>query len=226
LQLREFLGVHETQDATALPRMAEGILTRRSTIGTVQSMLSLSRRSDSAAAWHVRVEETVRKLCDEVQNSFEIFALRRWMRRHHDDESSLAAFFCLFRSLAPHVVDDAELSCFSRAWTAKVYHNAAKHIPKMIWVASFSDKAGVKGMQRFMQQWEHAEETLSTDDCQIVDILDERDRGPFLFWLLNERIFLLRALLANPHLALNANFTRACSLQRSLAHAPTEMATI
>jgi hypothetical protein len=79
-----------------------------------------------------------------------------------------------------------------------VYHNAAKHIPKMILVASFSDKAGVKGMQRFLQQWEHAEETLSIDDSQIVDIFDERDRGPFLFWLLNERIFLLRVLLACP----------------------------
>ena len=208
--------MHEPQDATALPRAVEGILTRRSTIGTIQSIFDLSRRSDSASAWHVRVEETVRKLCDEVQNSFEIFALRRWMRRVHDDEQSLAAFFCLFRSLAPHVTDDAELSCFSRAWTAKVYHTAAKHIPKMILVASFSDKAGVKGMQRFMQQWEHSEETLSTENFQIVDILEEQDRGPFLFWLLNERIFLLRAPLANPHLALRA----------SLAPVLTEMAAI
>jgi hypothetical protein len=116
------------------------------------------------------------------------------MRNNRGDESSLAAFFCFCCWLAPHVPDDAEIGVYSRTLTAKVYRTAAKLMPKMILVAAFGEEMGVRSMQRFMQQWEHAERTHSHDDFKMLESLDERDHGPFLFWLLNERILLLRVL--------------------------------
>ena len=65
----------------------------------------------------------------------------------------------------------------------------------MILVAAFGEAAGVRGMQGFMRLWEHAERTLSRDDFRLLGSLDERDHGPFLFWLLNERVWLPSAAL-------------------------------
>ena len=66
----------------------------------------------------------------------------------------------------------------------------------MILVAAFGEAAGVRSMQGFMRLWEHAERTLSRDDFRLLGSLDERDHGPFLFWLLNERIWLPCAVSA------------------------------
>ena len=60
----------------------------------------------------------------------------------------------------------------------------------MILLAAFSEAAGVRSMQGFMRLWEHADRTLSRDDVRLLGSLDERDHGPFLFWLLNERVWL------------------------------------
>ena len=67
----------------------------------------------------------------------------------------------------------------------------------MILVAAFGEAAGVRSMRGFMQLWEHAERTLSRDDFRLLESLDQRDHGPFLFWLLNERVWLPFALLAS-----------------------------
>ena len=42
-------------------------------------------------------------------------------------------------------------------------------------------------MQSFIEQWESAEETLSDDDTKLLRNLNKKDRGPFLYWLINER---------------------------------------
>ena len=67
----------------------------------------------------------------------------------------------------------------------------------MILVAAFGEAAGVRSMQGFMRLWEHAERTHSHDDFRMLESLDERDHGPFLFWLLNERVWLPSAALAS-----------------------------
>ena len=60
----------------------------------------------------------------------------------------------------------------------------------MILLAAFGEAAGVQGMQGFLRLWEHAERALSRDDFRLLESLDQRDHGPFLFWLLNERVWL------------------------------------
>jgi hypothetical protein len=42
-------------------------------------------------------------------------------------------------------------------------------------------------LQSFIEQWESAEETLSEDDTKLLRNLNKKDRGPFLYWLINER---------------------------------------
>ncbi len=108
----------------------------------------------------------------------------------------MAAFFCFCCWVAPHIPDDAEVGVYSRTSTAKVYRTAARRIPELILVAAFGEAAGVRSMQGFMRLWEHAEQTLSRDDFRLLGSLDERDHGPFLFWLLNERIWLPCAVSA------------------------------
>ena len=66
----------------------------------------------------------------------------------------------------------------------------------MILLAAFGEAADVRSMQGFMRLWEHAVRTLSRDDFRLLGSLDERDHGPFLFWLLNERIWLPCAVSA------------------------------
>ncbi len=60
----------------------------------------------------------------------------------------------------------------------------------MILLAAFGEAAGVRSMQGFMRLWEHAERALSRDDFRLLGSLEQRDHGPFLFWLLNERVLL------------------------------------
>jgi hypothetical protein len=141
------------------------------------------------------VKRTTLKLCAEIQNSVEPAAFRRWTRRNRGNESSLAAFFCFCCWVAPHIPDDAEVGVYSSTSTAKVYRTAARRIPEMILLAAYSEAAGVRSMQGFMRLWEHAERTLSRDDFRLLGSLDERDHGPFLFWLLNERVWLPSAAL-------------------------------
>jgi hypothetical protein len=142
------------------------------------------------------VKKTTLKLCAEIQNSVEPAAFLRWTRRNRGNESSMAAFFCFCCWVVPHIPDDAEVGVYSRTLTAKVYRTAARRIPQMILVAAFGEAAGVRSMRGFMQLWEHAERTLSRDDFRLLGSLDERDHGPFLFWLLNERVWLPSAVLA------------------------------
>jgi hypothetical protein len=38
-----------------------------------------------------------------------------------------------------------------------------------------------------MDNWERAERRFTKDDLALVEQIDAKDRGPFLYWLINER---------------------------------------
>ena len=72
------------------------------------------------------------------------------------------------------------------ATKAQLYRRAAERMPKMILEASFGDQATLRTMQSFIEQWESAEQTLTADDTKLLRDLSKKDRGPFLYWLINE----------------------------------------
>jgi hypothetical protein len=89
--------------------------------------------------------------------------------------------------LTPHIQNDAEVGVYSKTTAAFVYRQAAERIPRLLLVAAFAGNESVYKMRSFMESWITAEEMLSDEDVKIIDALDEKDLGAFLYWLLNER---------------------------------------
>jgi hypothetical protein len=87
---------------------------------------------------------------------------------------------------APHIPDTADIGAYSQHVAARIYKHAAAQMPKMILEAAFGEEHVAISMRAFFAQWEQAEETLSDDDVRILDNVIQKDRGPFLFWLVNE----------------------------------------
>ena len=87
---------------------------------------------------------------------------------------------------APHIPDTADIGAYSQHVAARIYKHAAAQMPKMILEAAFGEEHVATSMRAFFAQWEQAEETLSDDDVRILDNVIQKDRGPFLFWLVNE----------------------------------------
>jgi hypothetical protein len=104
-----------------------------------------------------------------------------------DKPERMVGFFNFTAWLTPHVADDAEVGVYSKTVTARIYREAADSIPRLILVAAFGQPEIVRSMQSFMQQWEQAEHSLTGDSADMIEYLDEKDRGPFLYWMINER---------------------------------------
>ena len=54
-----------------------------------------------------------------------------------------------------------------------------------------------RSLQMFMDEWEHAEDSLSDKDIRGLDNLQAKDLGPFLYWLLNHATEAQRRRFAN-----------------------------
>ena len=68
----------------------------------------------------------------------------------------------------------------------------------MILLSAFGAEPDLHNMRGFMRQWEQAEKMLTGEDYAVLGNLDEKDMGPFLFWLLNERASLCASFLFCP----------------------------
>jgi hypothetical protein len=138
--------------------------------------------------WKAKVIESLAlDICSEIQNSIAPSALRRLIIKLQDNAERMVGFFCFTAWLTPHVADDAEVGVYSKTVTARIYREAADSIPRLILVAAFGQPEIVRSMQSFMQQWEQAEHSLTGDSADMIEYLDEKDRGPFLYWMINER---------------------------------------
>ena len=97
---------------------------------------------------------------------------------------------CLFQRgcrLAPLIPDYAELGAYSKSLTAKTYKQAAQRMPRLILMSVFGDSELAKNMAYFLEHLEQAEHTLAEKDLELLENVMFKDRGPLLYWLINER---------------------------------------
>ena len=60
-------------------------------------------------------------------------------------------------------------------------------MPRLLLEATFGHENTARKIQSFMEEWELAEKSLTKSDLQVLSSIVKKDRGPFLYWLLNER---------------------------------------
>jgi hypothetical protein len=126
--------------------------------------------------------------------------LSRWLRKNAASESKLTGLFCLSVWLGPYIPHDADIGAYSKTVPAKVYKLTAQLMPKLVCVAAYCNAEKRKGLLRFLEIMEAAETDLTKTDEAMVDLVTEKDRGPFLYWLLNECCSPLQRLLRHaPH---------------------------
>lgn len=132
------------------------------------------------------VNYQVRKIFWEMQFSLKAQDLNRWMRKNAANQTNITFMFCMSAWLGPYIPDHSEVSVYSNNIPGGVYYRAASQMPRLLLVAAFGQQEVADNLKHFLSQLIQAEETLTADDVKIVDSLVPKDRGPFLYWLLNE----------------------------------------
>jgi hypothetical protein len=198
LQLAEFLGLAPAKASASMTTTATQNMHRAAAqVGAALSPKSAARKLKSlnenaeeppCALWkESRVYRLCRKVCWELTFSIDPFELFKTIRGIKHQEAKLCSLFCFSAWMAPVIPDYADIGAYSMATKAQLYRRAAERMPKMILEASFGDQATLRTMQSFIEQWESAEQTLTADDTKLLRDLSKKDRGPFLYWLINER---------------------------------------
>ena len=85
------------------------------------------------------------------------------------------------------VSDDSELGAYSETARSRVYRYTAQQMPKMLFLATYCTEDIVQRLYSFVSQWEQCELGIKDEAVGTIGVLDSKHRGPFLFWLLNER---------------------------------------
>jgi predicted nucleotidyltransferase len=127
------------------------------------------------------------KISFEISFSLDPVKLHAWLDRYQTDPEKVMGLFCLSVWLAPHIPDHALVGAYSRGLVAKTYRNAASAMPRAIIEIAFGDDGTSETWKGFMDRWVQSEEMLTADDLGMLRALDEKDRGPFMYWLLQER---------------------------------------
>jgi hypothetical protein len=148
---------------------------------------SLKPGLDSAFWRESLVRRYAKLLCTEVSLSVRPYALRAFVKKNVELDSKLAEVFCFSTWTAPVVCDYSSNGAYSNGIAARIYNQAAERMPRLLLLAAFSKKDVVQNMQGFMDNWERAESRFTKDDLALLGQIDVKDRGPFLYWLLNER---------------------------------------
>ena len=171
-----------------------------------------------------RIASLVKKVCTEICNSLDPFKLQIFVRKFKDDDSKLASLFCVSAWLAPLNPDYADVSVYSQSWMAKVYSRAGKLMPRLLLEATFGHENTARKIQSFMEEWELAEKSLTKSDLLILSSIVKKDRGPFLYWLLNERpssvLNLAVALVRSPRRLARLSHGTAAELRSHVASVP------
>ena len=148
---------------------------------------SLKSGLDSAVWRESLVRRYAKLLCTELSLTLSPFTLRRYLKKNVELDSKLAEVFCFSTWTAPVVCDYSSNGAYSNGIAARIYNQAAERMPRLLLLAAFSKKDVVQNMQGFMDNWERAESRFTKDDLALLEQIDAKDRGPFLYWLLNER---------------------------------------
>jgi hypothetical protein len=143
---------------------------------------------DTEDGWDpVRVEMPLRALCSEIGESIAAVVLRRWVLDCTTNSDRLGQLFVLAVRLKPHITDSSDLGVYSKSARSRIYRSLAERMPKLLMLAAYSPPSVVRSLENFMDHWELAEEHLTDVHVGILDNLDGKDRGAFLYWMLNER---------------------------------------
>lgn len=70
-------------------------------------------------------------------------------------------------------------------------------MPRLLLVSAFGHEDVAQNVKYFLEQLEHAENVLSSEEVAVLDNLVAKDRGPFLYWLVNERNLLVFAAICD-----------------------------
>jgi hypothetical protein len=100
----------------------------------------------------------------------------------------MSALFCLSAWTASLIPDHADIGAYSNSVKSRIYKKAAEQMPRLLLVSAFGHEDVAQNVKYFLEQLEHAENVLSNEELAVIDNLMAKDRGPFLFWLVNERI--------------------------------------
>jgi hypothetical protein len=74
-------------------------------------------------------------------------------------------------------------------------------MPRLILMSAFGEAELAQNMVYFLEHLEQAEHTLTEKDLRLLDNIILKDRGPMLYWLINERAsteYLLSLVLSCP----------------------------
>ena len=144
--------------------------------------------SSSQFGWNPhRLAEVVRKVVSEIAASFKAEELHGWLSSHAAMDDRLAAIFNLSVWLSPLIPDFSELGAYSKSLTALTYKQATDRMPNLLLVSAFGDVDVRAKMRFFLNQVEEADRMLSPNELKMIVLMDRKDRGPLLYWLLNER---------------------------------------
>ena len=176
-------------------------MSRKRLVSEVGSALDQSQPRDQkhdsheAHAWNARqVRRVAEKISHEI--GFSLFPVsmyglvNRRMKSHEDGHpAELLDMFRLSAWLAPHIPDTADIGAYSNGNKAKVYRQIAARLPRLLLLSSFGSLDVLKSIASFIEHMEVSESTFSDDDVAVFDLVSEKDKGPFLYWLVNERCF-------------------------------------
>ena len=136
----------------------------------------------------LQLEVPVRMLCSDIGGTVSPVVMRHWVNAYQTAKHcKMAQLFVLAARLKPHICDASHIGIYSKSSRAKVYRGVAERMPKLLVLAGFSGGMLVRHLELFMRAWKDAEEDFPEEHLAILDGLDGRDHGPFLYWMLNER---------------------------------------
>ncbi len=196
-QVYEFIGVTAPKKAMFLTRTkvqsmakfaGEAISPLSPKMGKMLTPKSDMSGSSGWPGWRAsRVQILAHKICNEISYTLDPMQMARCVRQNLSNDTGLASLFCFSAWLAPFIPDYAEIGAYSKHPSALIYHHAAEKMPKLILEAAFGNVEVAQAMRAFMAQWQQAESNVTDQDLEILDTISSKDRGPFLFWLINER---------------------------------------
>jgi hypothetical protein len=198
MQIYEFLGIGKLAKTELMARPKSITMIAKQQIErmsprTPKSKQSVLKRIGSGTLqaceieWQLsRVKDMVHKICFEIAESLSSVKLGQWVRKYHLREAKMSGLFCFSVWLAPVIPDYSDMSCYSSTVKSKIYRTAADQMPRLIMEAAFGDSTVGRHMQSFMKEWEEAEVTVNREDMRMLRHIERKDRGPFLYWLVNE----------------------------------------
>jgi hypothetical protein len=161
----------------------------QSSASSVEENLSeLASQQSAAEFWLVHnVDRFIRPLITDLQSSVGPLPLQLWVRANRRSDLQMVRLFIMTLRIRHLVSDDSDLSVYSETARSRVYRYVAQQMPKMIFLATYCTEDIVQRMHSFVSQWEECELGINDEAVRIMHVLDFKHRGPFLFWLLNER---------------------------------------